>query len=72
MIILMTLLILSSSVPEQDHDHYWRLLKSRPGSSLGGPGSTLNFLHQSCIRSVSMTREPIPVMESSQDSQEQA
>ena len=30
-------------VPEQDHDHYWRLLKSRPESSLGGPGSTLNF-----------------------------
>ena len=30
-------------VPEQDHDHYWRLLKSRPESSLGGPRSTLNF-----------------------------
>ena len=30
-------------VPEQDHDHYWRLLKSQPESSLGGPGSTMNF-----------------------------
>ena len=31
-------------VPEQDHDHYWRLLgSSSPESTLGGPGSTLNF-----------------------------
>ena len=30
-------------VPEQDHDHYWRLLNSGPESSLGGPGSTMNF-----------------------------
>ena len=30
-------------VPEQDHDHYWRLLNSRPESALGGPGSTMNF-----------------------------
>ena len=30
-------------VPEQHHDHYWRLLKSQTESSLGGPGSTMNF-----------------------------
>ena len=30
-------------VPEQDHEHYWRLLKSQPECSFGGPGSTLNF-----------------------------
>ena len=30
-------------VPEQGHDHYWRLLRSGLESSLGGPGSTINF-----------------------------
>ena len=30
-------------VPEQDHDHYWRLLKRGAESALGGPGSTMNF-----------------------------
>ena len=30
-------------VPEQYHDHYWRLLNSRVESHLGGPGSTMNF-----------------------------
>ena len=30
-------------VPEQDHDHYWRLLNSSDESALGGPGSTMNF-----------------------------
>ena len=30
-------------VPEQDHDHYWRLLSSSDESALGGPGSTMNF-----------------------------
>ena len=30
-------------VPEQDHDHYWRLLNSGLESALGGPGSTMNF-----------------------------
>ena len=30
-------------VPEQDHDHYWRLLNSNVESHLGGPGSTMNF-----------------------------
>ena len=30
-------------VPEQDHDHYWRLLNSELESALGGPGSTMNF-----------------------------
>ena len=30
-------------VPEQYHDHYWRLLRSSLESHLGGPGSTMNF-----------------------------
>ena len=30
-------------VPEQYHDHYWRLLNSKVESVLGGPGSTMNF-----------------------------
>ena len=30
-------------VPEQGHDHYWRLLNSSAESHLGGPGSTMNF-----------------------------
>ena len=30
-------------VPEQGHDHYWRLLTSSQESALGGPGSTMNF-----------------------------
>ena len=30
-------------VPEQDHDHYWRLLNSSLESHLGGPRSTMNF-----------------------------
>ena len=30
-------------VPEQGHDHYWRLLNSSLESHLGGPGSTMNF-----------------------------
>ena len=30
-------------VPEQFHDHYWRLLNQSAESALGGPGSTMNF-----------------------------
>ena len=30
-------------VPEQYHDHCWRLLNSSVESHLGGPGSTMNF-----------------------------
>ena len=30
-------------VPDQDHDHYFRLLNKSAESALGGPGSTMNF-----------------------------
>ena len=30
-------------VPEQDHDHYWDILRGSYESRFGGPGSTLNF-----------------------------
>ena len=30
-------------VPDQDHDHYFRLLHQSAESALGGPGSTMNF-----------------------------
>ena len=37
-------------VPEQGHDHYWRLLNSSLESHLGGPGSTMNFWITSLVQ----------------------